>query len=39
MSEAVYEVVKGSVKAVFYKEMEVKGREQPVKTYELQLAR
>jgi adenylate cyclase len=37
MSEAVYEVVKDSVKAVFHKEMAVKGREQPVVTYELQL--
>jgi class 3 adenylate cyclase len=35
LSEAVYEIVKGSVKAVFYKDMQVKGREQPVKTYEL----
>jgi len=35
MSEAVYEVVKGSVETMFYKEMYVKGREQPVVTYEL----
>jgi adenylate cyclase len=35
MSEAVYEVVKGSVEAVFYDELRVKGREQPVVTYEL----
>lgn len=37
MSEAVYQVVKGSVKAAFYKELHVKGRKQPVVTYELQL--
>lgn len=35
MSEAVYAVVKDSVGAVFYKEMQVKGREQSVRTYEL----
>lgn len=35
ISDAVYAVVKDSVKAVFYQEMKVKGREQPVKTYEL----
>ncbi len=37
VSEAVYQVIKDSVPAVFYKEMKVKGREQPVNTYELQL--
>ncbi len=35
MGEAVYEVVEGSVEAVFYDELRVKGREQPVVTYEL----
>jgi class 3 adenylate cyclase len=35
LSEAVYEVVKHSVKAVFYQEMQLRGRGQPVKTYEL----
>jgi len=37
ISDVVHEVVKKSVKAVFYQEMKVKGRKQPVKTYELQL--
>jgi len=37
MSEAVYQTVKDSVKARFYEEMKVKGREQSVSTYELQL--
>lgn len=35
LSEAVYEIVEAEVKVAFYKEMQVKGREQPVKTYEL----
>jgi class 3 adenylate cyclase len=35
LSEAIYEVVKDAVKVVFYREMRVKNREQPVKTYEL----
>ena len=35
ISEAVYQVVKDSVDAVFYEEMQVKGRERSVKTYEL----
>jgi PAS domain S-box-containing protein len=35
LSEAVYDVVKDAVKVVFYREMRVKNREQPVKTYEL----
>lgn len=35
ISEAVYEKVKDSVKAVFYKEMNVKGRQQQVTTYEV----
>jgi PAS domain S-box-containing protein len=38
MSEAVYQVVKDSVGAMFYREMQVKGRKQPVVTYELQPA-
>jgi class 3 adenylate cyclase len=35
MSEAVYKVVRNSVDAEFYEEMVVRGREQPVNTYEL----
>lgn len=35
ISETVYEQVKNSVKAVLYKEMKVKGREQPVIIYEV----
>lgn len=35
LSEAVYQVVKGSVKAVFYQEMQLRGRVQPITTYEL----
>jgi adenylate cyclase len=35
MSGTVYEIVKNSVKAVFYQEMQLRGREQPVNTYEL----
>ncbi len=35
LSEAVYEIVESEVKVAFYKEMQVKGREQPVKTYQL----
>jgi adenylate cyclase len=35
MSETVYEVVKDAVNAMFYQELKVKGREQPVNTYEL----
>ena len=35
LSETVYEMVKDSIQAGFYQEMQVKGREQPVKTYEL----
>jgi adenylate cyclase len=35
MSETVYQAVKGSVNAMFYEELHVKGREKPVKTYEL----
>lgn len=35
LSEVVYKMVKHSVKAVFYQEMQLRGREQPVKTYEL----
>ncbi len=35
MSEAVYRIVKDKVKAKFYKEMQVKGRQQPVVAYEL----
>ncbi len=37
MSEAVYQEVKDSVKTIFYKEMKVKGREQPVNTYKLEV--
>ena len=37
VSQAVYEATKGSVEATFYREMKVKGREQSVITYELQL--
>ena len=33
----MYQTVKDSVKARFYEEMNVKGREQSVITYELQL--
>ncbi|MEW5960676.1 MAG: adenylate/guanylate cyclase domain-containing protein, partial [Chloroflexota bacterium] len=36
ISEAVYEEVKSSIKAVFHKEMTVKGRQQIVTTYEVQ---
>jgi class 3 adenylate cyclase len=35
MSEDVYRIVKDTVKAKFYQEMQVKGRQQPVVTYEL----
>ncbi|MBN1991547.1 MAG: PAS domain-containing protein [Anaerolineae bacterium] len=35
VSEAVYQATKASINAVFYQEMKVKGREQPVNTYEL----
>ncbi len=35
LSETVYETVKTSIKATLYKEMRVKGRQQPVRTYEL----
>jgi PAS domain S-box-containing protein len=35
ISEDVYRVVSGSFELVFYQELKVKGREQPVKTYEL----
>ena len=35
ISEAVYNVVKNSVEAEFYEEMVVRGREQPVNTYDL----
>ena len=37
ISQAVYEATEGSVEAAFYREMKVKGREQSVVTYELQL--
>ncbi len=37
VSDTVYDIVKDSVKALFHKEMNVKGREQSVSTYELQL--
>ncbi len=37
ISEAVYHEVKETVRADFYKKMQVKGREQPVITYELNL--
>ncbi|MCB9077000.1 MAG: PAS domain-containing protein [Anaerolineaceae bacterium] len=37
ISEPVYQAVNGAVKAIFFKEMKVKNREQPVKTYEIQL--
>ncbi|MCB0163419.1 MAG: PAS domain-containing protein [Anaerolineae bacterium] len=37
ISEPVYWAVNGTVKAVFFREMKVKNREQPVKTYEVQL--
>lgn len=37
ISEPVYRAVNGSIKAVFFREMKVKNREQPVKTYEVQL--
>jgi adenylate cyclase len=35
MSEAVYRATKNSINAMFYQEIKVKGREQPVNTYEL----
>jgi PAS domain S-box-containing protein len=35
MSQAVYQVVKTEVKAVFAEEMQLRGREQPVRVYEL----
>ncbi len=35
LSQAVYDVVKPSVKATFYQEMKLRNREQPVPTYEL----
>jgi class 3 adenylate cyclase len=35
ISEDIYRIANSSIQAVFYKEMEVKGREQAVKTYEL----
>jgi class 3 adenylate cyclase len=35
ISEAAYQVVKASVEAVYYAEMQVKGRKQKVRTYEL----
>lgn len=35
LSETVYQVVKDSVQAVFYQEMQLRGREQPVNIYEL----
>jgi len=35
ISEAAYQVVKASVDAVYYAEMQVKGRKQRVRTYEL----
>lgn len=38
MSDAVYEAVKDYINAIFYQEIKVKGREQPVKLYELRLA-
>ena len=38
ISQAVYEIVRDSVKATLYKEMKVKGREQSVVTFEVQLA-
>ena len=39
MSEAVYEATKNSINATFYQELKVKGREQPVNTYELRSGR
>jgi PAS domain S-box-containing protein len=35
MSKAVYQRIKGSIKTTLYEEMHVKGRKQPVVTYEL----
>jgi PAS domain S-box-containing protein len=35
MSERVYEIVQHDLEAIFYKEVQVKGREQSVKTYAL----
>jgi PAS domain S-box-containing protein len=37
ISDDVYRAVNGSIKGMFFKEMKVKGREQLVKTYELQI--
>jgi adenylate cyclase len=37
LSEAVYRTVKNSVEATLYEEMRVKGREQSIITYELDL--
>jgi PAS domain S-box-containing protein len=36
ISEDVYQVVNSMVKTLFYKELKVKGREQPITTYQLQ---
>lgn len=35
LSKAVYQMVKDSAKAVFYQEMQLRGRAQPITTYEL----
>jgi len=37
ISDDVHRVINGSVKSTFFKEMKVKGRKQPVKTYELKV--
>ena len=38
ISESAYQVVKSSVDAIYYAEMRVKGRTQPVRAYELRWA-
>jgi PAS domain S-box-containing protein len=35
LSETVYRTVRDSIKAVFFQELQLRGREQPVRTYEL----
>jgi PAS domain S-box-containing protein len=37
MSEAVYKATKDSVNAIFYQELQAKGRQQPIATYELRM--
>jgi class 3 adenylate cyclase len=37
MSQDVYEETKDSVNCTFYKELQAKGRQQPIATYELRM--